>query len=119
LPSPAQPSTSTTNLIPRGASAAAAPAAAWNIATSAQSLSRPTTRSGSGGYGEWNADARLAFATNWSAGLGVYNILNRHANAAEFWYVDRLRGEPMDGIPDLHVHPLEPLAVRLTLSKTF
>jgi outer membrane receptor protein involved in Fe transport len=73
----------------------------------------------SGGYGEWNADVKYAFATDWSAGLGVYNILNRHANAAEFWYIDRLPGEPADGVPDLHVHPLEPLAVRLTLSKTY
>jgi len=73
----------------------------------------------SGGYGEWNADVRFAFAADWSAGLGVYNILNRHANAAEFWYVDRLPGEPLGGVPDLHVHPLEPLAVRLALSKTF
>jgi hypothetical protein len=73
----------------------------------------------SGGYGEWNADAKFAFATDWSAGLGVYNILNRHANAAEFWYIDRLQGEPAEGVPDVHVHPLEPLAVRLTLSRTF
>jgi hypothetical protein len=49
----------------------------------------------------------------------VYNILNRDANEAEFWYVGRLPGEPVDSTPDLHVHPLEPLAVRLTLSKTF
>ena len=45
--------------------------------------------------------------------------VHRHANAAGFWYIDRLPGEPMDGTADLHVHPLEPLAVRLTLSKTF
>ena len=49
----------------------------------------------------------------------LYNILNRHANAAEFWYIDRLPAEPVDGRPDLHVHSLEPIAVRLTLSKTF
>ena len=73
----------------------------------------------SGGYGEWNADVKYAFARDWSAGLGVYNILNRHANAAEFWYIDRLPGEPADGVPDVHVHPLEPIAVRLTLSKTY
>lgn len=79
----------------------------------------PDNQLQSGGYGEWNADVRYAFAPDWSAGLGVYNILNRHANAAEFWYVDRLPGEPAEGIPDLHVHPLEPLAVRLTVSKTF
>jgi len=62
---------------------------------------------------------KYTFAGDWSAALGVYNILNRHSNAAEFWYVDRLPGEPADGVPDLHVHPLEPLAVRLTLSRTF
>jgi outer membrane receptor protein involved in Fe transport len=73
----------------------------------------------SGGYGELNGDVKYAFARDWSAGLGVYNILNRHANAAEFWYIDRLPGEPAEGVPDLHVHPLEPLALRLTLSKTF
>ena len=73
----------------------------------------------SGGYGEWNADLKYAFAADWSAGLGVYNILDRRSNAAEFWYIDRLAGESAEGVPDLHLHPLEPLAVRLTLSKTF
>ena len=79
----------------------------------------PDNQIQSGGYGEWNADVKYAFARDWSAGLGVYNILNRHSNATEFWYIDRLPGEPADGVPDLHLHPLEPLAVRLTLSKTF
>jgi TonB dependent receptor/TonB-dependent Receptor Plug Domain len=73
----------------------------------------------SGGYGEWNGDVRYAIANGWSAGLGVYNILNRHANAAEFWYIDRLPGEPAKGVADVHIHPLEPLAARLTVSKTF
>jgi hypothetical protein len=79
----------------------------------------PDNQIQSGGYGEWNADVRLALAPDWSVGLGLYNILGRRANAAEFWYVDRLPGEPLEGVPDLHVHPMEPFAVRLTLSKTF
>jgi hypothetical protein len=58
-------------------------------------------------------------AENWRVGLGLYNILDHRANAAEFWYVDRLQGEPTDGVADLHTHPIEPRAVRLTLSKTF
>jgi hypothetical protein len=73
----------------------------------------------SGGYGEWNGDMRFAFAKDWRVGLGVYNILNRHANAAEFWYIDRLPGEPPAGVADVHTHPLEPLAARLTISKSF
>lgn len=33
--------------------------------------------------------------------------------------VDRLRGEPPAGVADVHTHPLEPLAARLTVSKSF
>jgi len=71
------------------------------------------------GYGEWNADAHYAFGDGWSAGLGVYNPLSLRADAAEFWYVDRLPGEPRAGVADLHVHPLEPHSVRLTVSRSF
>jgi TonB dependent receptor/TonB-dependent Receptor Plug Domain len=73
----------------------------------------------SGGYGEWNGDVRFAFAKDWRVGLGLYNILNRRANAAAFWYIDRLPGETSAGVADVHTHPLEPLAARLTLSKSF
>jgi len=71
------------------------------------------------GYHEWNGDVRYALGNGWGAALGVYNILNTHANAAEFWYVDRLPGEPAGGLADVHIHPLEPTSVRLTLSKQF
>jgi TonB dependent receptor/TonB-dependent Receptor Plug Domain len=72
-----------------------------------------------GGYGEWNADVRLELSSRWNLALGVYNILNSHANAAEFRYVDRLPGEPPEGVADVHVHPLEPLALRVTVGKSF
>jgi outer membrane receptor protein involved in Fe transport len=71
------------------------------------------------GYHEWNADVRYAFGDGWGAALGVYNILNTHANAMEYWYIDRLPGEPAAGVADVHSHPLEPIAARLTLSKRF
>jgi hypothetical protein len=48
--------------------------------------------------GEWNADVRYAFAADCSVALGLYNILNHHADGAEFRYLDRLHGEPVDGI---------------------
>jgi outer membrane receptor protein involved in Fe transport len=70
------------------------------------------------GYGEWNGDARYTWS-GWTAALGVYNALNVRANAAEFWYVDRLPGEPAAGVADVHIHPLEPRAVRLTLARRF
>ncbi len=71
------------------------------------------------GYGEWSADAHYAFLDGWSAGLGIYNLLNKKANAMEYWYVDRLQGEPAYGSADLHFHPLEPISARLTIAKTF
>jgi outer membrane receptor protein involved in Fe transport len=69
------------------------------------------------GYGEWNGDIRYAFESGWNLALGVYNIMNTKANAAEFWYIDRLPGEPAAGVADIHFHPLEPASVRLTVSK--
>ena len=70
------------------------------------------------GYGEWNGDIRYGFRHGWQLALGVYNVTNKRANAAEFWYVDRLPGEPAGGTADIHIHPLEPTSARLTLSKT-
>jgi outer membrane receptor protein involved in Fe transport len=74
------------------------------------------------GFGELNLDAHYAFPSGWSAALGIYNLLNTHAAAAEFWYVDRLQAEIgayPDGRADVHEHPLEPLMARLTVSKQF
>jgi hypothetical protein len=74
------------------------------------------------GFGELNLDVHYAFASGWGATLGVYNVLNTHAAAAEFWYVDRLKSEiatAPDGIADVHEHPLEPTMARLTISKQF
>jgi len=71
------------------------------------------------GYGEWNGDVHYEIGAGWSTSLGVYNILNKHADAAEFWYIDRLQGEPAAGVADLHVHPLEPISARFTIAKKF
>ena len=74
------------------------------------------------GFGETNLDVRYLLSADWSASLGIYNLLNAHAAAAEFWYVDRLRNEiggNPDGRADIHEHPLEPIMARLTLVKRF
>jgi len=71
------------------------------------------------GYGEWSGDLRYAFDDGWGATLGIYNLLNKKADAMEYWYVDRLQGEPAVGVADVHVHPLEPVSLRLSLSKNF
>ena len=74
------------------------------------------------GFGELNLDAHYAFPAGWTASLGIYNLLNTHAAAAEFWYVDRLQNEIgtyPDGRADVHEHPLEPIMARFTIAKRF
>jgi outer membrane receptor protein involved in Fe transport len=71
------------------------------------------------GYGEWNADVRYRRADGWQLSLGIYNLTNKKANAAEFWYVDRLAGEAPGGTADIHIHPLEPTSARVSLAKIF
>ncbi len=73
------------------------------------------------GFGELNVDMHYAFAEGWNATIGVYNVLNTQAAAAQFWYVDRLKSEIgayPDGRADVHEHPLEPVMARFTISKS-
>ncbi len=74
------------------------------------------------GFGELNLDVHYALPQGWAASLGIYNLLNTHAAAAEFWYVDRLQNEIgtyPDGRADIHEHPLEPIMARFTITKQF
>jgi outer membrane receptor protein involved in Fe transport len=70
------------------------------------------------GYGIWSGDARYEIGKGWSVGIGAYNILNKKADAAEFWYIDRLAGENAAGVADIHVHPLEGTSARITIAKS-
>jgi outer membrane receptor protein involved in Fe transport len=77
---------------------------------------------GGKGFGEFNLDATFAFLDGWSTSVGVYNLLNTKRNAAEFTYVDRLKSEITeypDGRADTHIHSLEPISARLTVTKKF
>lgn len=71
------------------------------------------------GYGIWSGDVHYVIGKGWSVGLGIYNLLNKTADAAEFWYIDRLPSEPAAGIADVHIHPIEGTSGRLTIAKTF
>ncbi|HUO93461.1 MAG TPA: hypothetical protein VMU22_11090, partial [Rhizomicrobium sp.] len=92
------------------------------VATSCANAPTASGRVNGKGFGQLNLDAHYAFAPAWAASLGLYNLLNTHAAAAEFWYVDRLRNEVAlypDGRAGVHEHPLEPLMVRISISKMF
>ena len=74
------------------------------------------------GFGQFNLDLHYKFPQGWSFSMGIYNLLDTHAAAAEFWYVDRLKSEIAaypEGRADVHEHPLEPLMARFTIARQF
>ena len=94
-------------------------------ATCANAVAKGLTTAGElggRGFGELNMDVSYAFPGGWSTSVLAYNLLNTRRNAAEFTYVDRLRpeiAEYPDGRADTHIHPLESIAARLTVTKRF
>jgi outer membrane receptor protein involved in Fe transport len=67
----------------------------------------------------FNARAGYKFDNGLRLQLDVLNLFNARTNQIEYYYVSRLPGEPVDGVADRHVHPAEPLAVRVTLAGKF
>lgn len=67
----------------------------------------------------FNARAGYRFDNGVRLQLDVLNLFNAKTNQIEYYYLSRLPGEPLGGTSDRHVHPVEPLAVRLTLAGTF
>ncbi|KRQ96647.1 TonB-dependent receptor [Bradyrhizobium valentinum] len=67
----------------------------------------------------FNARAGYKFDNGLRLQLDVLNLFNARTNQIEYYYLSRLPGEPIGGMADRHVHPAEPLAVRLTLAGRF
>ncbi|GGC67823.1 TonB-dependent receptor [Undibacterium terreum] len=51
--------------------------------------------------------------------LDAFNLFNKQASDIDYYYQSRLRGETADGANDIHFHPVEPRALRLTLTHNF
>lgn len=90
-----------------------------NVATSCANAPTVPWQVNAQGFGELDLAVHYAVTSAWSSSLGLYNIFNTHAAAAQFWYVDRLQSEITeypDGRADVHQHPLEPFMARFTIS---
>ena len=48
--------------------------------------------------------------------MDILNLFDSHDNDIAYFYESRLPGEPAQGIPDLHFHPIEPRTYRLYLT---
>jgi len=51
--------------------------------------------------------------------IDVFNLFNRQASDIDYYYASRLQGEAAGGLNDIHFHPVEPRAARLTVVYNF
>jgi outer membrane receptor protein involved in Fe transport len=63
-----------------------------------------------------NANVGYRFENGVRVQLDVLNLFNSRDHQIDYFYLSRLQGEPLAGVSDVHFHPIEPLAVRLTLA---
>ena len=51
--------------------------------------------------------------------VDVFNLFDRRGSDIDYYYASRLKGEPAEGVNDIHFHPVEPRSVRLSLVANF
>ena len=71
------------------------------------------------GYTEINLDLGYHVTENLRVQMNIFNLLNTHGAASEYYYQSRLQGEPAEGLGDHQIHPLEPLSARIGVTATF
>ena len=59
------------------------------------------------------------FSNNIKLALDVFNLFDRKSSDIDYYYASRLKGEPVDGVNDIHFHPVEPRSFRLSLIANF
>jgi len=66
-----------------------------------------------------NARVGYAVTKRLRAYVDVFNLFNNKSNDIEYFYESRLPGEPVNGVDDVHFHPVESRAVRATLALNY
>ena len=67
------------------------------------------------------AYARVGYkiASDIKVALDIFNLFDRKASDIDYFYTSRLKGEPAQGVNDIHFHPVEPRSFRVTLIANF
>ena len=66
-----------------------------------------------------NGRLGYGFANGLSLQLDVFNLLDRRDSDIQYFYASRLPGEPLDGVEDIHLHPMERRSARLLATWRF
>ena len=59
------------------------------------------------------------FSKNLKVALDIFNLFDRKGSDIDYYYASRLKGEPAEGVNDIHFHPVEPRSLRLSLMASF
>lgn len=62
-----------------------------------------------------NVEGGYKFTKRVKLGVDVFNLLNAQDSDIDYYYTSRLRGEPVDGVNDIHLHPTLPRTARVSL----
>jgi outer membrane receptor protein involved in Fe transport len=73
----------------------------------------------SAGYKEVNLNAGYKLRPDLRVQVDVFNLFDSKDDAADYFYADRLPGEPAQGVEDIHIHPLEPRSARIGITARF
>lgn len=65
------------------------------------------------------ANVGYHLSPTWTLGVDVFNLLDARVSDIDYFYTSRLPGEPLAGVDDIHTHPSEPRAVRVSLTARF
>jgi outer membrane receptor protein involved in Fe transport len=66
-----------------------------------------------------NARVGYRLGQRLSLGLDLFNLTNARASDTDYFYGSRLPGEPLEGVDDVHSHPLAPFRVRASFTASF
>ena len=62
-----------------------------------------------------NAMLSYRLGSGLEARVEIFNLLDRRDSDIAYFYASRLTGEPLEGVEDVHFHPMERRSARLTL----
>ncbi len=67
----------------------------------------------------WNAELGMHLAPRVRLSFEGFNLFDSEVADIDYFYTSRLRGEPREGVEDLHTHPSIPRTGRVTLHVSF
>jgi TonB-dependent receptor-like protein/carboxypeptidase family protein len=67
----------------------------------------------------WNGEVGYRISRGVRVVLEAYNLFDADASDIDYFYTSRLPGEPLDGVDDIHTHPVIPRTARVALLVAF